>query len=99
MSGIEAVSIAKTFGKIALNGADIDIEQFRAIQEESDIIHIAAHGEFDSDSPALSFISLKQRLRVLDILQHHRGGSQLSASLIVFAACLRRLSQRTWRGR
>ena len=88
MSGIEAVSIAKTFGKTALNGADIDIERFRAIQEESDIIHIAAHGEFDTDSPALSFISLKQRLRVLDILQHHRGHSQLSASLIVFAACL-----------
>ena len=87
MAGVEAVSVAKSFGKTAFNGADIDIKRFRAILEESDIIHNAAHGEFHSESPTLSFISLKQRLRVLDILQHRRGSSQLSASLMVFAAC------------
>ena len=92
MAGIEAVSIASTFGKTAVNGADIDVERFRAILEENDIIHIATHGEFHSDSPVLSYISLKQRLRVLDILQH-RGGSQLLASLIVFAACLSGLGE------
>ncbi len=93
MAGIEAVFIAKMFGKTALNAADIDIERFRATLEESDIVHIATHGEFHSDSAALSFISLKQRLRVLDILQHHRGSSQLSPSLIVFAACLSALGE------
>lgn len=93
MSGKEAGSIAKIFGKTALNGAEIDIERFRAVQEESDIIHIATHGETDSNSPVLSFISLKRRLRVLDILQHQRGRSQLSASLIVFAACLSGLGE------
>ena len=93
MSGIEAVYIAKTFGKTALNGADIDVERFRTIQEESDIIHIAVHGNFDTNSPTLSSISLKQRLRVLDILQHHQGRSKLSASLIVFAACVSGLGE------
>ena len=88
MSGIEAVYISKTFGKTALNGADIDAERFRTIREESDIFHIAVHGNFDTNSPTLSSISLKQRLRVLEILQHHQGHSKLSASLMVFAACV-----------
>ena len=93
MAGIEAVVIAKFFGKAALNGTDMDIERFRALLEESDIIHLAVHGEFYSDSPALSYISLKQSLRVLDILQHQRGHSQLSSSLIVFAACFSGLGE------
>ena len=93
MAGIEAILIAKTFGKAAFNGTDMDIERFRALLEESDIIHLAVHGEFYIDSPALSYISLKQKLHVLDILQHHRGHSQHSSSLIVFAACFSGLGE------
>ena len=93
MAGIEAISIADTFGNTAFNSADIDMEGFRAILKENDIIHIAAHGEFYSDSPMLSYILLKQRLRVLDILPYHQGDSQLRASLIVFATCFSGLGE------
>lgn len=49
----------------------------------SSILHISTHGYMDREYPLLSWISLAEKFRVLDL-------SQISstANLIVFAACL-----------
>jgi hypothetical protein len=91
--------IARTFKSWPLEGDKIDRDSLQSLiqqgnldgKDEGDgwtrILHIGAHGGYDVEQPWRSYISLKEKLRVLDIPQYAPRRHQNTA-LIVFAACL-----------
>jgi CHAT domain-containing protein len=98
--------IARTFKSWPLEGNKIDRDSLQFLiqkgnldgKDESDgrtrILHIGAHGEYDAEQPWLSYISLKEKSRVLDIPQYLPRRHQNTA-LIVFAACLSEMGEGT----
>ena len=82
MAGIEAINVARQFGSWPIEGSTLDREGSRKLMEESTILYIATHGEFDKTSAVFSYVSFKEKVRVLDLAQ-----SRSRASLIVFAVC------------
>lgn len=82
MAGIEAMLIGSLCGTTALNAQDIDRTQFRCLIQESQFLHISTHGFQDADHPFFSYITLKERFRVLDLLAVHSN-----ISLVTFSAC------------
>jgi CHAT domain-containing protein len=64
------------------------------------ILHIGAHGDYDTNQPWLSHISLKEDFRVLDIgahisQSHDEQRENRKTALIVFAACLSGMGRST----
>jgi CHAT domain-containing protein len=106
LAAIEAMIIARTFNTWPVEGSKISRDTFKSLIQEGDldgtsksnarsrILHIGAHGHYDPLSPWLSYISLMDQFRVLDIaqpgLRRHR-----KIALIVFAACLSGMGQGT----
>lgn len=93
MAGVEALLLADLFGTKPRNAADITREDF--IQEFGlcDWLHLGTHGSLDLDAPFHSSLSLKERLRVIDLL-----AVQSTVKVVVFSACLSGLGKATDRG-
>ncbi|MCJ1385652.1 hypothetical protein MMC17_008775 [Xylographa soralifera] len=83
MAGIEALVIAAQLNEKAIRAEDMTREEFRKELETSDIVHLCTHGYVDTAAPYHSYISLKERFRVLDMLN-----IKTNISLVTFSACL-----------
>ena len=83
MAGIEALLVSQTFGSTPLHAADITKHQFREEMRKCSIMHLSTHGYFDSLAPMLSYISLKEKFRVIDMLT-----VRTKAYLVIFSACV-----------
>lgn len=106
LAAIEAMFIARTFNTWPVDGSKINRDAFKSLVQEGDldgtsksnartrILHIGTHGHYDPLSPWLSYISLMDKFRVLDIAQSGPGRHRKIA-LIVFAACLSGIGQGT----
>lgn len=82
MAGIESVSISHMFGIQPIKANEIDRDRFRKVLSESQILHVATHGVFDGRSPWTTNLSLKEKVRALDLFE-----AQSSADLVIFSAC------------
>jgi CHAT domain-containing protein len=106
LAAVEAMIIARTFNTWPVEGSKINREAFKSLILEggldgtsktnvrSRILHIGAHGHNNPRSPWLSYISLMDKFRVLDIAQS-RPRRDRKIALIVFAACLSGMGQGT----
>ena len=83
MAAFEAVLIAGLHGVKALHGAQISQDDMRGLMKNSKILHIVTHGHFDASKPSSSYISLKERFRVMHLVA---GIGDLK--MVVFSACL-----------
>ncbi|OJJ48340.1 hypothetical protein ASPZODRAFT_150590 [Penicilliopsis zonata CBS 506.65] len=91
MARIEAVNIARLFATWPIEASRVTRREFREyIQGGSAVLHIGTHGDVDHHHPLLSFISIGEEFRVLDLLE-----VQSRAHLLVFAACLSGLGRAT----
>lgn len=82
MGGIEAFMAASMLGTRALNAGKITRDGFRKRLETSSWVHICTHGYFKVNNPQLSYLSLKDRLRVLDLT-----GVVSRAQAVILSAC------------
>lgn len=83
MAGIEALLIGQQFGITPLSATEISKEGFCQEMERCHIMHLSTHGYFDEAAPLLSYISLADNFRVIDLLR-----VRTKAFLVVFSACL-----------
>ena len=83
MAAIETLLISHIFSTTPLRAENLSRNDFMAQLETSSMIHLATHGYYNVDSPLQSYISLKERFRVLDIL-----AVQTNIELVIFSACL-----------
>ena len=83
MAGIETLLIGQMFGITPLNASELSKDRFGEEMERSSIVHLATYGYFDAFAPLFSFISLKEKFRVIDLLS-----VRTKAFLVVFKACL-----------
>ncbi|MCJ1283432.1 hypothetical protein MMC26_002761 [Xylographa opegraphella] len=81
MAGIEALLVGQTFGSTPLEASGVSKNQFREELEHCSIMHLSTHGYFDVSAPLLSYISLEERLRVIDML-----AVRTKAVLVIFSA-------------
>lgn len=88
MAGIEAVMISHLYQTQALQAANMSRDDFRGNLGSSGIFHIVTHGHFDADHPLRSYISLKERVRILDVI-----GLNAKPMLVIFSACLTGLGE------
>jgi CHAT domain-containing protein len=105
-AAIEAMIIARIFNNWPLDGSHISGEEFKSLiqtgnlggTDNSDarirLLHIGTHGDYDRNNPWQSYISLKERFRILDI-DHKKPRGHRRLALIVFAACLSGMGQGT----
>jgi CHAT domain-containing protein len=105
-AAIEAMVIARAFKSWPLEGNKIDRDSLQSLiqkgnldgKDESDgrtrILHKGAHGEYDVEQSWLSYISLKEKFRVLDIPQYAPMRHENTA-LIVFSGCLSGMGEGT----
>ncbi|GFF96259.1 hypothetical protein IFM53868_08447 [Aspergillus udagawae] len=91
LSGIEAVTIAKTFSTWPVDATNVKRAEFcKYVEGNSSILHIGTHGDIDYRNPLLSSISIGEDFRVLDM-----ATMKINANLLVFAACLSGLGRAT----
>jgi len=90
MAGIEAIVISRLFHSKPRLATKMSRGTFCTHIGRRTIMHISTHGVLDTRSPWLSYISLKEKMRVIDLVQ-----VKSRAALIVFAACLSGLGQAT----
>ncbi|MCJ1437293.1 hypothetical protein MMC27_006679 [Xylographa pallens] len=83
MAGIEALLVGKMFGSAPLEASGVSRNQFREELEQCSIMHLSTHGYFDTSAPRLSYISLQERFRVIDMLT-----VRTKAVLVIFSACV-----------
>lgn len=83
MAGIEALLIGQTFGITPLRASEVSIDGFREEMKRCSIMHLSTHGHFDASAPLFSHISLRENLRVIDLLT-----VRTKAALVVLSACL-----------
>jgi len=88
LAGVEAITITELHGCTAYDANVLHAQRFKAIYESSDIVHVATHGLQSGSSPWDSTISLKEKLKVVDIARLHS-----QASLVCFAACVSGLGE------
>ncbi|KAK3172833.1 hypothetical protein OEA41_006158 [Lepraria neglecta] len=93
MAGIEAILLAYFFGTEPRNAADMTREDFMQEFESCNWLHLGTHGSLDLEAPFHSSLSLKEKLRVLDLL-----AIQSTVKVVVFSACLSGLGKATDRG-
>ena len=90
VSGIEAITIARLFGKTPENAMDLTTGSFNDLLQESHVLHVGTHGVTSDASPWHAYILLREKFRVLDLAK-----MKSSATLVVFAACLSGLGKAT----
>ncbi|MCJ1377613.1 hypothetical protein MMC17_000708 [Xylographa soralifera] len=83
MAGIEALLVGQTFGSAPLEASGVSRNQFCEELERCSIMHLSTHGYFDTSAPMLSYISLQERFRVIDMLT-----VRTKAVLVIFSACV-----------
>ena len=83
MAGIEALLIGQQFGIAPLSATKVSKEKFCQEMERCHIMHLSTHGHFDQAAPLLSYITLADNFRVIDLLR-----VRTKAFLVVFSACL-----------
>ena len=83
MAGIEALLVGQTFGSTPLEASGVSKDRFREELERCSIMHLSTHGYFDTSAPVLSYISLQERFRVIDMLT-----VRTKAVLVIFSACV-----------
>ena len=83
MAGIEALLIGQQFDITPLSATEVSKEEFCQEMERCHIMHLSTHGYFDQAAPLLSYISLADNFRVIDLLR-----VRTKAFLVVFSACL-----------
>ncbi|MDI1485065.1 MAG: hypothetical protein OHK93_000199 [Ramalina farinacea] len=83
MGGIEALIASAIFDESPINAADMTRQDFRDELQESNFVHICTHGYLRMGRPSTSYLSLKERLRVVDLT-----GVKSSAKAVIFSACL-----------
>ena len=93
MAGIETMLIALLFGTKPRNAAEMTREDLMKDFESCDWLHLGTHGSLDADAPFHSSLSLKEKLRVIDLL-----AVQSTVKVVVFSACFSGLGQATDRG-
>jgi CHAT domain-containing protein len=106
LAAIEAMIIARKFNTWPVEGSKVSRDTFKSLIQEGNldgtthsnactrILHIGVHGHYDPLSPWLSYISLMEKFRILDIA-HSGPGRHRKVALIVFAACLSGIGQGT----
>jgi CHAT domain-containing protein len=52
------------------------------------VLHISSHGTYNALSPWMSYLSLKDKVRAVDMMSPSPSSSQHHIALVVFAACL-----------
>jgi CHAT domain-containing protein len=82
MAGIKAIAISRMFSSWPKEAKQIDRTDFLQLLKASNILHEATHGSIDIRSTWLSYVSLRQRFRILDLSLPET----VNADLIVFAA-------------
>lgn len=83
MGGIEALIASEIFDRSPMNAAEMTRQDFRDELQESTFMHICTHGYFRPGRPSNSYLSFKERLRVLDLM-----GVKTNAKAVIFSACL-----------
>ena len=83
MGGIEAQIIGLLGDNRVLDAARLSRNQFCDELAECQMLHLCTHGYVDAQRPLNSYISLRERLRVLDLTA---VGSR--AEMVVFSTCL-----------
>jgi CHAT domain-containing protein len=88
-SRVEALYLASAHKEKPVLADEPQAQSFKEMVEQSQIVHLSAHGDFDNDFPLKSKIHLFQNsLSVMDFRQF-----ELQASLVVFSSCLSGLSR------
>lgn len=90
MAGIEAVTTASRFHAEVKEGSELDRTTFRQLVKQNNILLLGTHGFLSPHSPWLSYVSLKQNFRVLDLFE-----IKSQAALIIFSACVSGLGTAT----
>jgi CHAT domain-containing protein len=90
-AGFEAMYVAKVFGGYPRLSDGLDGPQLKTLFEECDILHLAAHGELNSEQPLLSMLHLESSFTVVDL-----ANSRCDARLVVFSACVSGLGRITF---
>ena len=83
MGGIEALIASELSDRSPINAANMTRQDFRDELQESTVMHICTHGYFKIERPSTSYLSLKERLRVVDLT-----GVISNAKAVIFSACL-----------
>ncbi|MEJ2706928.1 MAG: CHAT domain-containing protein [Anaerolineales bacterium] len=79
----EALSVAKLWDGQALVEEQATLDAFRGYAPQSEIIHLAAHGDFRPDNPLFSGLAMADGwLTTLDVFN-----LRLNASLVTLSAC------------
>ena len=93
MAGIESMLIALLLGTKPRNAQEMTREDMMKDFESCDWLHLGTHGSLDADAPFHSSLSLKDKLRVIDLL-----AVQSTVKMVVFSACFSGLGKATDRG-
>ena len=93
MAGIESMLIALLLGTKPRNATEMTREDLMKDFESCDWLHLGTHGSLDADAPFHSSLSLKDKLRVIDLL-----AVQSTVKVVVFSACFSGLGKATDRG-
>lgn len=93
MAGIESILIALLLGTKPRNATEMTREDLMKDFESCDWLHLGTHGSLDADAPFHSSLSLKDKLRVIDLL-----ALQSTVKVVVFSACFSGLGKATDRG-
>ena len=93
MAGIESMLIALLLGTKPRNATEMTREDFMKDFESCDWLHLGTHGSVDTEAPFHSALSLKDKLRVIDLL-----ALQSTVKVVVFSACFSGLGKATDRG-
>lgn len=90
MVGVGSFCISRLFETVPVTADDLDEQSFAEKYEKSVIVHVATHGVQSAISPWQSYISLKERFRVMELAK-----LTSEAALVVFGACLSGLGRST----
>ena len=93
MAGIESMLIALLLGTKPRNATEMTREELMEDFASCDWLHLGTHGSVDADAPFHSALSLKDKLRVIDLL-----AVQSTVKVVVFSACFSGLGKATDRG-
>lgn len=90
MVGVGSFTISRLFKTMPVVAEKLDETSFAEKYQKSLIVHIATHGVQSALSPWQSYLSLKERFRVMELAK-----LTTEAALVVFSACLSGLGRST----
>ncbi|MCJ1307159.1 hypothetical protein MMC25_000805 [Agyrium rufum] len=83
MGGIEALMVADMWNSTPMDASKLTRESFRKALSNSVIVHVGTHGYAKQGSSQRLYISMGERVRVMDLI-----GLRSKAKLVVFSTCL-----------